>query len=83
MLGLFLLAFLSKKVRNIDAAIGVIIGVLVIVWMSLSPLYFTAGKLLAFKSPFHSNLTIVIGTLAIFLIGFLSLKLLKKKTSNK
>ena len=83
MLGLFLLAFLSKKVRNIDAAIGVIIGVLVIVWMSLSPLYFTEGKLLAFKSPFHSNLTIVIGTLAIFLIGFLSLKLLKKKTSNK
>ena len=83
MLGLFLLAFLSKKVRNIDAAIGVIIGVLVIVWMSLSPLYFTEGELLAFKSPFHSNLTIVIGTLAIFLIGFLSLKLLKKKTSNK
>ncbi len=83
MLGLFLLAFLSKKVRNIDAAIGVIIGVLVIVWMSLSPLYFTEGKLLAFKSPFHSNLTIVIGTLAIFLVGFLSLKLLKKKTSNK
>lgn len=83
MLGLFLLAFLSKKVRNIDAAIGVIIGVLVIVWMSLSPLYFTEGKLLAFKSPFHSNLTIVIGTLAIFLVGFLSLNLLKKKTSNK
>lgn len=80
MLGLFLLAFLSKKVRNIDAVIGVIVGVLVIVWMSLSPLYFTEGKLLEFKSPFHSNLTIVIGTMAIFLVGFISLNLFKKKS---
>jgi SSS family solute:Na+ symporter len=75
MLGLFLLGYLSKKVRNIDAAIGVIVGALVIIWMSLSPLYFTSGKLIAFKSPFHSNLTIVIGTLVIFLIGFIVLKL--------
>ncbi|WP_340114917.1 sodium:solute symporter [Maribellus mangrovi] len=79
MLGLFLLAYLSKKVRNIDAAIGVIVGVLVIGWMSLSPLYFTEGKWLEFKSPFHSNLTIVIGTMTIFLVGFISLNLLKKK----
>jgi len=79
MLGLFLLAFLSKKVRNIDAAVGVIIGVLVIMWMSLSPLYFTEGKLLTFKSPFHSNLTIVIGTLVIFFVGFLGMKLFAAK----
>ncbi|MCK3682813.1 sodium:solute symporter [Maribellus sp. YY47] len=78
MLGLFLLAFLSRKVRNMDAAIGVIVGVLVIIWMSLSPLYFTEGNLLAFRSPLHSNLTIVIGTMAIFLVGFLSLKLIKR-----
>ncbi len=78
MLGLFLLAFLSRKVRRIDAAIGVIAGVLVIVWLSLSPLYFTSGNLLAFKSPFHSNLTIVFGTLVIFLVGFLSLKWFNK-----
>jgi SSS family solute:Na+ symporter len=83
MLGLFLLAFLSKKVRNIDAAVGVIVGALVIIWMSLSPLYFTEGKLLAFKSPFHSNLTIVIGTLIIFLIGFFLMKLSTGKKNNK
>ena len=71
MLGLFLLAILSQKVRNIDAAIGVIIGVVLIAWMSLSPLYFTDGNLLRFKSPFHSNLTIVFGTMVIFLVGFL------------
>ncbi len=83
MLGLFLLAFLSKKVRNIDAVIGVIIGVVVIVWMSLSPLYFTEGNLLAFKSPFHSNLTIVIGTLVIFLVGFVSVKFVSAKATKK
>jgi len=79
MLGLFLLAFLSKKVRNIDAAIGVVIGALVIAWMSLSPLYFNSEKLLVFRSPFHSNLTIVFGTLVIFLIGFISTKLFSAK----
>ncbi|MGC9352844.1 MAG: sodium:solute symporter [Mariniphaga sp.] len=79
MLGLFLLAFLSRKVRRIDAIIGVIAGVLVIVWMSLSPLYFTSENLLAFRSPFHSNLTIVIGTLVIFLVGFSVMKFFSKK----
>ena len=82
MLGLFLLAFLSKKVRNIDAAIGVIIGVLVIIWMSLSPLYFTQGNLPAFRSPFHSNLTIVFGTLVIFLVGFISAKIFQSKNKK-
>ena len=83
MLGLFLLGFISKKARNIDAVIGVIVGVLVIVWMSLTPLYFTEGNLLAFKSPFHTNLTIVIGTLVIFLVGFVSMKLFFRKTEKK
>lgn len=79
MLGLFLLGYLSKKTRNIDAVIGVIIGALVIVWMSLSPLCFTKGDLLAFRSPFHANLTIVFGTLSITLAGFLMTKLFSKK----
>jgi SSS family solute:Na+ symporter len=79
MLGLFLLAFLSRKTRRIDAVIGVIAGVLVIVWMSLSPLYFTGENLLAFRSPFHSNLTIVFGTTVIFLLGFVSLKFFSQK----
>ena len=83
MLGIFLLAFLSKTVRNIDAAVGVILGALVIIWMSLSPLYFTEGNLLAFKSPFHSNLTIVFGTVVIFLIGFISMKLFSGAKSKK
>jgi SSS family solute:Na+ symporter len=79
MLGLFLMGYISKRVRNVDAVIAVIIGALIIVWMSLSPMYFTEGKLLAFRSPFHSNLTIVFGTLAIFLIGFVLARLFSKK----
>jgi len=70
MLGLFLLGYFSKKVSNVPAAIGVVIGLLVITWMSLSPIYFT-GDLEPYQNPFHSYLTIVIGTLAIFLTGFL------------
>ncbi len=83
MLGLFLLAFLTKKVRRIDAATGVIAGVLVIIWMSLSPIYFTAEKWIEFRSPFHSNLTIVIGTTVIFLTGFIVMKLFSRKRPEK
>jgi len=82
MLGLFLLAIMSKNVRNIDAAVGVIVGVIVIVWMSLSPLYFTEGNLLKFRSPLHSNLTIVVGTTVIFLVGFIVLKIFKRKSND-
>ncbi len=83
MLGLFLLGYLSKSVRNIDAVVGVIIGALLIIWMSLSPIYFTEGNLLAFRSPFHSNLTIVFGTLIIFFIGFLMMKFFAGKPKTK
>jgi SSS family solute:Na+ symporter len=79
MLGLFLLGYFSKKAVKIDAMIGVAVGVLVIIWMSLTPLYFTEGDSLAFRSPFHANLTIVFGTIIIFLVGFLTTKMLRRK----
>jgi len=75
MLGLFLLGYFARKAASFHAAIGVTCGVLIILWMSLSPLYFTEGNLLRFRSPFHSNLTIVIGTTVIFLVGFLLARL--------
>lgn len=71
MLGLFLLAFFSKKVYNLAAKIGVAAGLLVIGWMSLSPLFFKGDDLQKYASPFHSYLSIVFGTMAIFIIGFL------------
>ncbi|MFO7826911.1 MAG: sodium:solute symporter [Cyclobacterium sp.] len=68
-LGLFLLGFIGKNIKRSYAAIGVVLGVLVIGWMSLSPVILEEGAV--FRSTFHANLTIVFGTLVIFLVGFL------------
>ena len=83
MLGLFLLGYLAPKVKNTAAVIGVVAGVLVIGWMSLSPIIFTKGVLMKYASPFHSYLSIVFGTVAIFIVGFIighmANKLIKRK----
>jgi SSS family solute:Na+ symporter len=79
MLGLFLLGYISKKAGNPEAVTGVIAGVLLIIWMSLSPLIFTEGTSIILRSPFHTNLTIVFGTMTIFLVGFVITKIFYKK----
>jgi len=71
MLGLFLLGYFSPKVNNAAALSGVIVGVLVIAWMSLSPIFFTNSALHKLSSPFHNYLSIVFGTTAIFFTGFI------------
>ncbi len=78
MLGLFLLGFLLRRTGNMEAAIGVVCGVIVIVWMSLSPVLFTEDWIVGFKSPFHANLTIMMGTSVIFLVGFVLSKMLNR-----
>ena len=75
MLGLFLLGYFSRKVTNVPAVIGVVLGLLVITWMSLSPIYFDETM----QNPLHSYLTIVIGTMIIFFTGFLLSLVLKLK----
>ena len=79
MLGLFLLGYISKKTTRSDAVIAVIAGVLLITWMSLSPVYFTGEKFIAFRSQFHANLTIVFGTMIIFLTGFILSNIIRRK----
>ncbi len=76
-LGLFLLGFIVKKAKNAQAIPGVILGVLVIAWVSLSPLLISEGG--AFRSTLHTNMTIVVGTLSLFLLGFLLTLLTKRK----
>ncbi|MBN1108588.1 MAG: sodium:solute symporter [Bacteroidales bacterium] len=71
MLGLFLLGYFAKKITNVAAITGVITGVLVIGWMSLTPILFTSIELQKYACPFHSYLSIVFGTSAIFVVGFL------------
>ena len=67
MLGLFLLGFLSRRATSAAAGAGVTVGVLVIAWLSLSP---RLGEGWAWmRSPFHSFLVTVIGTLTVFLVG--------------
>jgi solute:Na+ symporter, SSS family len=69
MLGLFLLGLIGRHARNPEAVIGVILGVLVIVWMTFSPAW--TGPLARYRSPFHSFLVVVGGTLTILLVGLL------------
>ena len=67
MLGLFLLGFLSRRATSAAAGAGVTVGVLVIAWLSLSPRL--GGDWAWMRSPFHSFLVTVIGTLTVFLVG--------------
>lgn len=71
MLGLFLLGYLSKRAGNTSAAIGAIVGLVVIAWMTLSPAYFPES-LEAYKNPLHSYFTVVLGTLVIFFVGLIA-----------
>ncbi len=71
MLGLFLLGVVSRRVESSQALIGVISGVLVIIWA-------TYGASIGLPNPFHTFMTTVVGTLTIFLVGFaLSMRNLK------
>ena len=79
MLGLFLLGFFVPRVKSRAAVIGMVVGVLVIGWMSLSPLIFTGDNLQKYASPFHSYLSIVFGTSMIFIVGFIIGAVLSRK----
>lgn len=71
MLGLFLLGYLVKRVKSVHAMIGVICGVLLIAWMSFGN-----------NTIFHNYLTIVFGTVLLFIVGFL-LSVFAGKQHNK
>ena len=77
MLGIFLLGVFSKRTGNHAAMISAAIGILVICWMAFRDSF--TGELAAFRSPFHKNMIIVIGTLSIFLIGVLISKWKKNR----
>ncbi|QDT09409.1 Sodium/glucose cotransporter [Planctomycetes bacterium K23_9] len=69
MLGLFLLGMVARTANGGIALISVIIGVLTIGWMTFYPVI--EGQPRWLRNPLHTNMTIVIGTLAIFLVGLL------------
>lgn len=79
MLGLFLLGVFSKSRQPLTAIIGVVAGLCVILFLSLSQLFLPDD---AFGNQFHTYLTIVFGTSAIFLTGFF-ITILQKRFRRK
>jgi SSS family solute:Na+ symporter len=69
MLGLFLLGIVSKRTKNAEALLAVIIGLLVIAWMTFPAL--VPEKYANLRSSLNINMVIVVGTLSIFLTGIL------------
>ena len=67
MLGLFLLGLISRQTRSAEAATAVIVGVIVILWLTFSDRLDTNHGFL--KSSLHRNMIIVVGTLTIFFVG--------------
>jgi SSS family solute:Na+ symporter len=67
MLGLFLLGMLVRRAGRAAAASGVVAGLVVIGWMSLSPRWPAAAGQFAYRG--HSFLIIVAGTITILLVG--------------
>jgi solute:Na+ symporter, SSS family len=81
MLGLFLLGFLSRRADRPAAVIAVAVGVLVILWMSLSSRL--TGDWAGFRSPFHDLLTVVFGTAALLLVGLLATAWAHRRRANR
>jgi SSS family solute:Na+ symporter len=69
MLGLFLLGLISRNTKSTEALTAVIIGIVVILWMTFSGNL--SGQYAFLKNPLHKNMVIVVGTLTIFLTGLL------------
>jgi SSS family solute:Na+ symporter len=77
MLGLFLLGIMSRKSGNMEAFAATVLGLLVILWLSLS--YLIPARYAYLRNPLHANMVIVVGTLTIFLTGVLITKLKNKQ----
>lgn len=77
MLGLFLLGLLSRRAGNRAAAAGVVTGVILIAWMTFSPKWTQAPA--AMRSPFHTLLIVVLSTLTILLVGWITARVVSRK----
>jgi SSS family solute:Na+ symporter len=80
MLGLFLLGLISKRTKSHEALTAVIIGVIVILYLTLSDKI--PDDYAYLRSALHKNMIIVVGTLTIFLAGIIITKLKANKTKQ-
>jgi SSS family solute:Na+ symporter len=69
MLGLFLLGILAPRANRRAALPATLVALLLIIWLSVSPTDLWPQAFSDFRNPLHSNLTIVLGTTLLLLIG--------------
>lgn len=81
MLGLFLLGLISKRTSSPEAFTAVLIGIVIILWMTLGDLL--PARYAFLRSPLHKNMIIVLGTLSIFLSGLLITRIRNKNIKYK
>lgn len=81
MLGLFLLGIISKRANNFVAVTAVILGAVIICWMTFSPKL--PDSLQSFKSEFHNFLIPVFGTVTILIVGLLLCQIIGDKQNVK
>ena len=82
LLGLFLLGMIARQANATSAAIGVFVGLLTITWLTwpkVSAMFLTSAADQPatdgwswLQNPLHENMTIVIGTLIILIVGTLA-----------
>lgn len=72
MLGLFLLGMVSRRAKNPQAVAAVSVGVLLILWMSLSTTGQWPASWSSWANPLHGFMTIVLGTSSIVITGVLA-----------
>lgn len=80
MLGLFLLGVFSKHKNVKGALIGVVVGLLMILWLSISEMIFGSD---AIGAQLHTYLTVVLGTSAIFIVGIVAGMIIKDKSNEE
>jgi SSS family solute:Na+ symporter len=78
-LGLFLIGLVSRRVDRLAAVIAVVLGELVMLWMFFSGLF---GWKPPLGSPLQANLTLVVGTALIFVVG-LGLTMLRSAFASR
>lgn len=81
MLGLFLLGIMSRQTKGRQALTAVIVGILMILWLTFSP--DLPAEYSYLRSGLHINMVIVVGTLVILFTGIILTKLQNKLIKEK
>jgi SSS family solute:Na+ symporter len=82
MLGLFLLGLISRRARSAGAAVGACVGIVVILWMSLSLLEQWPSWANAVRSPLHKFMIPVVGTSTIVLMAMLASLVIPRRAAR-